>query len=74
VDVERFIRPESGEDFGFQARGGDGLMRSQVVGGVVGRADGFDAEFLQNAVRPQLVGGQQRIGAIPDARRARFIQ
>ena len=53
---------------------GDRAVPRQVVGRIVGGADRLHAELAQDAVRAQLVGGEQRVGLLPDARRAALVQ
>ena len=74
VDVERLVGTKSREDPGSEPRGGDGLVRGQVVGGIVGGADGPHFELREDAVDAQLIGRQQFAGAVPDALRAGFVQ
>jgi len=48
-------------------------MMAEVVGGIVGGAHDFNAEFFQNAVRGQ-AARQRGVSALPDRRRGSFIE
>ncbi len=74
VNVERLIGPEGGEHLGGQAGGRDGFVARQVVGRVVGGADGLHMEALQNAVGAQVLAGKLRVSFVPDSGGGGFVQ
>ena len=51
VDGERFIRPESGQDFRGDPRFPQRDMVREIIGRIIGRANVRDAKLLQNLVR-----------------------
>ena len=74
MDVERLIGAKGGEHLGGETGSGQRLVAGQVVGGIVGGAEGGDVELAEDALGAQFVGGQQFVGAVPDALRARFVE
>ena len=74
VDVERLVGTEGREDLGGQRRRGHGLVRGEIVGRIVGGADGPHFELGEDAVGAELIGLEQLAGAVPDALRAGFVQ
>ena len=74
IDRQRFVRAKRGQHPRRQSRGGNGLVRLQVVRRAVRGAKRIDVEFFQDALRGQFRRGELFVGALPDARRAGFIQ
>ena len=59
---------------GLERQGGHPPVIGKIIGGIVGRADRPDAELVENALRPEVVGREQRVGFFPDRRRRGFVE
>ena len=51
IDEEGFVRAEGGVNLGGAIRGIGGVVTVEIIGRIVGGADGIDAEFSQEALR-----------------------
>ncbi len=74
MHVERLIGAEGGEDFGGQPRRRRWPCGREVVGRIVGGADGFDVEFAEDALGAQVVGGERCIGRSQMRSARRFVE
>ena len=61
----RLVGPErGGDDHGECGVGGDAAVRGEVVGRVIGGADGAHVEVLEQAAHAQRIGGEQLVAAV----------
>ncbi len=66
IDEEGFVGTEGGVDFGGTIGGVGDLVMGEIVAGIVGGADGIDAESAEKSPGGEVGFAEAFVGAVPD--------